>query len=76
MFQGITSFLSEAMFIVKLGVNLLIRGQDTQPVQKMSVHDYLWKNSDKFLKVVSKVAPWMLPMDNVGVLDMVSLLIA
>jgi hypothetical protein len=73
LFQGITSFLAEANFFVRLGVNLLVRRQDTQPVQKISVYDYLWQNSDTFLQVVSKVAPSMLPIDNVGLLEMVSL---
>jgi len=39
----------------------------------MSVYDYLWTNSDPILKLASKVMPSMVPMDNVGVMDMVSL---
>jgi len=46
---------------------------DSQPVLKMSVYDYLWKNSDPILQLAAKLMPWMVPIDNVGVLDMVSL---
>jgi hypothetical protein len=45
----------------------------SQPVQKMSVYDYLWKNSDPILKLVAKMAPSMVPTNNLGLLDMVSL---
>jgi hypothetical protein len=45
---------------------------DSQPLLKMSVYDYLWKNSDPILQLAAKLAPSMVPIDNVGVLDMVS----
>ena len=73
LFQGIASTLSEAPFFLKLGLNILIRRLDSQPVIKMSVYDYLWKNSDPILRLAAKVVPSMIPTDNVGVLDMVSL---
>ncbi|GFG34115.1 hypothetical protein Cfor_05571, partial [Coptotermes formosanus] len=69
--MGITSFLSEAPFIVKLGLNILMRRLDSEPALKMSVHDYLWKNSDPLLKLAAKLVPSMVPTDNVGVLDMI-----
>jgi len=72
LFQGIVSTLSDASFFVKLGMNLLIRRMDSQPLLKMSVYDYLWKNSDPILQLAAKLVPWMVPIDNVGVLDMVS----
>jgi hypothetical protein len=73
LFQGIISTLSEAPFFLKIGLNILIRRLDSQPVTKMSVYDYLWKNSDPILQLAAKVVPSMVPIDNVGVLDMVSL---
>ena len=73
LFQGITSFLSEAPFLLKFGLNILIRRLDTQPVSKMSVYDYLLNNSDPLLKLAAKMVPSMIPTENVGVLDMVSL---
>jgi hypothetical protein len=73
LFQAITSILSEASVFLKIGLNILIRGLDSQPVVKMSVYEYLWKNSDQILKVSAKLVPWMVPIENVGVLDMVSL---
>jgi hypothetical protein len=57
---------------VKLGLNILMRRLDSEPALKMSVHDYLWKNSDPLLKLAAKLVPSMVPTDNVGVLDMVS----
>jgi hypothetical protein len=72
LFQGIISTLSEAPFFLKFGLNLLIRRMDSQPVLKMSVYDYLWKNTDPILQLAAKMVPWMVPIDNVGVLDMVS----
>ena len=65
--------LSEAPFFLKLGMNILIRRTDSQPVLKMSVYDFLWKNSDPILQLAAKMVPSMVPTDNVGVLDMVSL---
>jgi hypothetical protein len=73
LFQGIISTLSEAPFFLKLGLNILIRRLDSQPVLKMSVYNYIWKNSDPILKLASKMVPSMVPMDNLGVLDVVSL---
>ena len=42
-------------------------------MKKMPVYDYLWNNSDPILELAAKVVPSMVPMKNVGVLDMVSL---
>jgi hypothetical protein len=67
-----TSVLSEAPFFVRLGVNILIRKLDSQPIIKMSVYDYLWESSDPILKLAAKMVPSMIPTDNVGVLNMVS----
>lgn len=69
-----TSYLANAPFIVKLGLNLVIRRLNTQPMVKMSVYNYLWNNSDPLLTLVSKIAPSMVPIDNLGVLDLVSAL--
>jgi hypothetical protein len=74
LFQGMTSYLANAPFIVKLGLNLVIRRLNTQPMVKMSVYNYLWNNSDPLLTLVSKIAPSMVPIDNLGVLDLVSAL--
>ena len=67
-----TSVLSEAPFLVRLGLNILIRKLDSQPIIKMSVYDYLWESSDPILKLAAKMVPSMIPTDNVGVLNMVS----
>lgn len=69
-----TSYLENAPFFVKLGLNLVIRRLDTQPMVKMSVYNYLWNNSDALLSLASKIAPTIVPIDNLGVLDMVSAL--
>jgi hypothetical protein len=74
LFQGMTSYLANAPFFVKLGLNLVIRRLDSQPLVNISVYNYLWNNSDPLLTLVSKIAPSMIPLDNVGVLDMVSAL--
>jgi hypothetical protein len=71
--QGIVSTVSEAPFFFKVGLNILLRRMDSQPLRKMSVYDFLWKNSDPILQLAAKVVPTMVPIDNVGVLDMVSL---
>jgi hypothetical protein len=69
-----TSYLANAPFFVKFGLNLVIRRLDTQPLVKISVYNYLWNNSDELLELGSKIAPSMIPIHNVGVLDMVSVL--
>jgi hypothetical protein len=67
------TYLAEAPFLVKLGLNLLIRKLDAQPLVKISVYDYLWNNTDPLLKLGHKFAPKFIPFDNVGVFEMVSL---
>jgi hypothetical protein len=66
------SYLSNAPFIVKLGLNMAIRNLDMQPLVKISVYNYIWNNSDPLLRFGNKMAPSLMPIDNVGVLHMVS----
>jgi scavenger receptor class B protein 1 len=68
---GIATTLSEAPFFLKFALNMLMSRMDSQPVKKMPVYDYLWNNSDPILELAAKVVPSMVPMKNVGVLDMI-----
>lgn len=67
-----TSYLSGASFFVKFAFNLVVRKMDMQPLVKISVYDYLWNNSNSLLTFASKMVPNMIPVDNLGVLHMVS----
>ncbi|PNF20587.1 hypothetical protein B7P43_G04866 [Cryptotermes secundus] len=68
---GIASYLENAPFFVKFGVNLVIRRLDSQPLIKTSVYNYLWNNSDPLLTLASNIAPSIVPVDNLGVLHMI-----
>lgn len=72
LFQGIASYLENVPFFLKLGVNLVIRRLDSQPLVKTSVYNYLWNNSDPLLALASNIAPSIIPVDNLGVLHLVS----
>jgi hypothetical protein len=67
-----TTFLSKASLPLKFLLNMAIRGWDMQPLVKISVHDFLWNNSSPILRYGKKLAPNLLPVDNLGVLHMVS----
>jgi hypothetical protein len=67
-----TSYLSSAPILAKLGLNMLIRRLDMQPVVKISVYNYLWNNTNPILKFGNRMAPRLVPIDNLGVFHMVS----
>lgn len=65
---GMSSYLSDAAFLTKLGFNLLISRMDSQPLVTSTVYDYFWNLTDPLVKVGKKLAPHLVPAENMGIL--------
>ncbi|XP_069684505.1 scavenger receptor class B member 1-like [Periplaneta americana] len=68
---GMASYLADSSFIIKLGFNLLMRRMGSQPFKRVSVYDYMWNLTDPLLLVGHKLAPFLVPVDNLGILDLI-----
>lgn len=66
-----SSYLSDASFITKLGFNLLQNRLDSQPLMNTTVYNYFWNLSDPLLNVAHQMAPSIVPVKNMGILHQV-----
>lgn len=73
LFQGGASFLSDYSFITKLGFNLIIRRLSPSPFVEITANDYMWNWTDPLVGVAKKLMPHLVPVENLGILDTVTL---
>ncbi|EFA05690.2 scavenger receptor class B member 1 [Tribolium castaneum] len=66
---GIASYLSEQSFFVKLGFNLLTRSVKPQQFVKLTIDQFLWNFTDPMLDAAYKIAPFLVPIKNLGILS-------
>ncbi|KAG5877696.1 hypothetical protein JTB14_018169 [Gonioctena quinquepunctata] len=64
----IPSFLYNAGFFVKFGVNVMMRKLKSHPFQTTTVSNFLWNSTDPILDVSQGLAPNLVPTKNVGIL--------
>ncbi|KAJ9598280.1 hypothetical protein L9F63_011044 [Diploptera punctata] len=69
-YLGIASYLSDWHFITRMGFNLLARKYNISPIIKITVYNLLWNYTDPLLETVSNVVPSLLPITNIGYLEM------
>jgi scavenger receptor class B protein 1 len=70
-FQGIASYLSDQSFFVKLGFNLLTRSVKPQQFRTLTIDQFLWNYTDPMLEAAYKIAPFLVPIKNLGILSRV-----
>ncbi|XP_046383938.1 scavenger receptor class B member 1-like [Ischnura elegans] len=65
---GMASYLHDAAFLTKVSFNFFLRRFNAQPLVKMTVNDYFWNYSDPMLKTAKQLLPFLVPVDNMGIL--------
>lgn len=71
--QLIPIYFFEAPFFTKFGINMMMRSMKSEPFTNSTVYKYLWNETDPMVKFSQKVAPSLVPTQNVGVLARVSI---
>ncbi|KAK7866502.1 hypothetical protein R5R35_014364 [Gryllus longicercus] len=66
---GIASYLHDASFFTKIGLSVLLRRLRSEPFSHVTVYDYLWNYKDPLLQVARNLAPFLVPVNNIGVLQ-------
>ncbi|XP_074026803.1 platelet glycoprotein 4 isoform X1 [Leptinotarsa decemlineata] len=64
----IPSYFYDAPFLVKFGINLMMRKLQSNPFVKTTIQDFLWNSSDPILDLSQNLAPRLVPTKNVGIL--------
>lgn len=70
--KGMASYLWNAPFFIKIGFNMLIKSQRSQPFINISIYNYLWNYTDPLLTVANSIAPFLVPVEDMGMLSRVN----
>ncbi|XP_072382211.1 scavenger receptor class B member 1-like isoform X1 [Diabrotica undecimpunctata] len=62
------SYLYDATFFVRVGLNLMMRSLKSELFKTNTVHNFLWNMTDPILDTSQKIAPFLVPSKNVGIL--------
>ncbi|GLH03171.1 scavenger receptor class B member 1-like, partial [Gryllus bimaculatus] len=54
---------------VLIGLSVLLRRLHSEPFSHITVYDYLWNYKDPLLQVARNLAPFLVPFNNIGVLQ-------
>lgn len=73
-FQGIASYLHDSNTFVKWSFRML-RNSQSKVILSDTIYNYLWNLSDPIVKNVNKIAPGIVPISNIGVLNTVLLFV-
>nr|CAD7434027.1 unnamed protein product [Timema monikensis] len=69
--QGIASYLHDPSFLVKFSMNMIMRKLNSQPFVHLTVNDYFWNNTDPLITLGRDLLPFMVPDENLGILNMI-----
>uniref|UniRef100_A0A6P7GLU9 Uncharacterized protein LOC114344237 n=1 Tax=Diabrotica virgifera virgifera TaxID=50390 RepID=A0A6P7GLU9_DIAVI len=64
----IASYLYDASFFIRVGLNMMMRSLKSELFKTDSVHNFLWNTTDPILDTSQKIAPFFVPSKNVGIL--------
>ncbi|XP_050315561.1 uncharacterized protein LOC126750100 [Anthonomus grandis grandis] len=67
----IPAYFHDASMFIKLGVNVLLRSYNVQPLKQMTIREFLWNSTDPVLVPAKKLAPNLVPTQNVGLLHVI-----
>ncbi|XP_068081088.1 scavenger receptor class B member 1 isoform X2 [Anabrus simplex] len=66
---GISSYLENSPFFAKIGFKFLLRRLDSKPFTNITVYNYFWNYTDPLLHTARKLAPFLVPVSNMGILN-------
>nr|CAD7413618.1 unnamed protein product [Timema poppensis] len=69
--KGIASYLHDPSFLVKFSMNMIMRKLNSQPFVHLTVNDYFWNNTDPLITLGRDLLPFMVPDENLGILNMI-----
>lgn len=73
MLQAAAAFMADSSFIVKVGFNYLHRSTEESLFLNMTVWEYLWNYHSVLVSRAKDLVPFLVPIDNTGILNIVSL---
>ncbi|XP_059610987.1 scavenger receptor class B member 1-like [Phlebotomus argentipes] len=65
---AMASRLSDSAFFMKIGYNMILRRSGDTVFQNTTVYKYLWDMDGNLMRLGEKLVPFMVPVDNYGVL--------
>lgn len=65
------SYLWDASFFMKVGFNMMIRTQNSQPFHNLTIYNYLWNYTDPLLEMGNTFVPSLVPVNDIGMLSRV-----
>ncbi|XP_039298581.1 scavenger receptor class B member 1 isoform X1 [Nilaparvata lugens] len=68
---GMSSYLWDSSFVTKIAFNLLLNRLDSQPIVASTVNNYFWNFTDPLVKVAKTLAPHLVPVENMGILQQI-----
>ncbi|KAF5284244.1 hypothetical protein FQR65_LT00244 [Abscondita terminalis] len=66
---GMASYFWDSSFVTKIAFNLLLRSLESRAIVSTTIYNYLWNFSDPILDVGQSLAPSLVPVNNLGVLN-------
>lgn len=70
--KGAASYLSGSSALVRGGFNFLVRRLKVAPLVETTPYNYMWNWTDPLLNLAQSLLPFIVPIDNVGILNKVT----
>lgn len=70
--QSIANVMNDAAFFTRMGLNLLIRQTNSQPLVKMTAKEFMFGYKSTLLSLGNKFMPSWISFDKLGLIDRVS----
>lgn len=71
-FQGLSSYLHSANYLVRTAFRLLVSSHNSKMFSKKTIYEYLWDFKDPVLDTSKTLVPSLVPVNNMGILARVS----
>ncbi|XP_065344696.1 scavenger receptor class B member 1-like [Cloeon dipterum] len=68
---GVASYMWDASFFTKLGINMMMMNYNSQPIVTMRAGDYMWNNTDPMFSMAGNIMPDLVPTTNLGILHII-----
>lgn len=75
MFQSIANVMNDATFFTRVGLNLLIRQTNAEPLVRMTAKEFMFGYKSTLLSLGNKFMPSWIYFDKLGLIDRVSYII-
>ncbi|XP_041970155.1 scavenger receptor class B member 1-like [Aricia agestis] len=68
---GLLSYLYDGNYFVRTAIKLLIRQQGSSLFVRKTIYEYLWDFREPVVELSGRLAPGMLPVTNLGILNVI-----